>query len=59
MAELAALRAAANAAYDAGNHAEYESVMEAIRAHTRRAADAFMASEEGRKHMEYLVNKFD
>ena len=57
--EVKALRASANAAYNAGDMSKFEAIMAQLHGHYVSEAEGFIKSDEGKKHMASLANKFD
>ncbi len=57
--EVKALRASANAAYSAGDMSKFEAIMAQLHGHYVSEAEGFIKSDEGKKHMASLANKFD
>ena len=57
--EAKALRASANSAYNAGDMSKFEAIMAQLHGHYVSEAEAFIGSDEGKKHMASLANNFD
>ena len=58
-AQIKAIRAAINAAHDAGDTAKADKLQAKLHSHFAQQSDQFIASAEGAAHMDALINKFD
>jgi len=57
--QISQARAAINAAHQCGDKFEAEKLQAKLHVYFNQQSNAFMASAEGVRHMNALVNKFD
>lgn len=57
--QISQLRAAINTAHACGDLAQAEKLQAKLHDHFMKEAEEFIASAEGVRHMDDLVNKFD
>ena len=57
--QITQIRAAINAAHACGDLAEAEKLQAKLHDYFEMRSDAFVASADGVRHMDALVNKFD
>lgn len=57
--QITQTRAAINAAHQRGDKVEANKLQDKLHAHFEQQSSAFVASADGTRHMNALVNKFD